>query len=67
LRKILAFGQVRANENRLCQVFRGPIRLRQLSYIKLIDEIQRAESPNIPLLKPMKEATHFNLAAIQPE
>jgi len=41
--------------------------LRQLSYIKLIDEIQRAESPNIPLLKPMKEATYLNLAALQLE
>jgi len=29
----------------LCQVFRSQILLRQLSYIKLIDEIQRAESP----------------------
>ena len=44
LQKILDFGQVRANENRLFQVFRSQILLRQLSYIKLIDEIQRAES-----------------------
>jgi len=28
----------------LCQVFRSQILLRQLSYVKLIDEIQRAES-----------------------
>jgi len=39
LRKIVAFCQVRANENRLCQVFRSQILLRQLSYVKLIDEI----------------------------
>jgi len=45
VRKILAFGQVHANENRLCQVIRNQILLRQLSYIKLIDEIQRVESP----------------------
>jgi len=32
-------------KNRLCQFFRSQILLRQLSYTKLIDEIQRAESP----------------------
>ena len=35
-------------------------------YIKLVDEIERAESPkNIPLLKPTKAITHLSLAAIQ--
>jgi len=65
LQKILAFGQVHANKNRLWQVFHSQILLRQLGYIKLTDAIQRVQ--NIPLLKPMKEATHLNLAAIQLE
>jgi len=50
LRKILAFRQVRANDNRLCQVFHSQILLIQLSYIKLIDEIQRAESPKYTIV-----------------
>jgi len=59
VRKILAFDQVRANENWLCQVFRSQILLRELSYIKLIDEIQRAESPKYTIAQACKRGYTF--------
>jgi len=63
LRRILAFGQVRANENRLCQVFRSQILLRQLSYIKLIDEIQRAESPKYTIAQAYERGYTFEFGS----
>ena len=59
LRKILAFGQVCANDNWLCRVFRSQILLRQLSYIKLVDEIQRAESPKYTITQAYERSYTF--------
>jgi len=61
--KILAFGQVRANENWLCQDFRSQILLRQLSYIKLIDEIQRAENPKYIIPQAYKRGYTFEFGS----
>ena len=63
LRKIFAFGQVRANENRLCEFFRSQILLRQLSYIKLIDEIQRAESPKYTIAQAYERGYTFEFGS----
>jgi len=60
LRKTLAFGQVRTNENWLCQVFRSQILLRQLSYIKLIDEMQRAKSPKYTIAQAYERSYTIN-------
>ena len=63
LRKILAFVQVRANENRLCQVFRSQISLTQFSYVKLIDEIQRAESPKYTIAQAYERGYTFEFGS----
>ena len=43
----------------MCQVFRSQILLRQLSYIKLIDEIQRAESPKYTIAQAYERGYTF--------
>jgi len=63
LRKILTFVQDRANENRLCRVFCSQIIFRQLSYIKLIHEIQRAESPKYTIAQAYERGYTFKFGS----